>query len=462
MTAVSTYSLTGNVYIDAVLGDTKWATTQLTYSFPTSSSQYGAAYGSGEARNGFGAFNTAQKATVQAALKLYSAVSNLTFSQVTESTDQSATIRFAESNTPGTAWAYFPATSASGGDVWVNSRDYDAPRKGNYAYLTLMHEIGHSLGLEHAHEGTTIMPSSRDSMEYTVMSYRAYVGASTETGYTNEDWGYAQSLMMYDIAAIQHLYGANFSTNSGTTTYSWSPTTGEMFVNGVGQGAPGGNQIFLTVWDGGGTDTYDFSNYTTGLSINLQPGSWTRTSTEQRAKLDWDGSKLAVGNIANALLYHNDLRSLIERAIGGSANDVIKGNVAKNSLYGRSGNDTLYGLDGNDVLIGGVGKDTLIGGNGADTFDFNLITESRGSTIDTISDFVRGIDHIDLRSIDASTKASGNQAFSFIGASAFSGKAGQLKFSAGTVSGDVNGDKVADFQIKVAGLSKLDKGDFYL
>jgi serralysin len=58
MTAVSTYDLTGNAYIDALLSDTRWATNRLTYSFPTSSAPYGASYGSGEAASGFGAFGT--------------------------------------------------------------------------------------------------------------------------------------------------------------------------------------------------------------------------------------------------------------------------------------------------------------------------------------------------------------------------------------------------------------------
>ena len=61
------------------------------------------------------------------------------------------------------------------------------------------------------------MPVERDSMEYTVMSYRAYEGAAL-TGYVNETWGFAQSLMQLDIAAIQQMYGANFTTNSGATT----------------------------------------------------------------------------------------------------------------------------------------------------------------------------------------------------------------------------------------------------
>ncbi|NBJ13967.1 M10 family metallopeptidase C-terminal domain-containing protein, partial [Microvirga arsenatis] len=174
----------------------------------------------------------------------------------------------------------------------------------------------HALGLEHPHESG--MPLDRDSLEYTVMSYRSYTGASTTGGYVNESWGYAQSLMMYDIAALQALYGANYATHSGNTRYAWSPTTGETFVNGIGQGAPGDNRILLTVWDGGGLDTYDFSAYATGLTIDLQPGAWSTTSPAQLARLHWNGSKLAAGTIANALLHQGDTRALIENATGGS------------------------------------------------------------------------------------------------------------------------------------------------
>ena len=125
--------------------------------------------------------------------------------------------------------------------------------------------------------------------------------------------------MMYDIAAIQYMYGANFNFNAGNTVYKWSPTTGQEFINGVAQTAPGGNTIFMTIWDGGGNDTYDFSNYTTSLKIDLQPGSWTTASTAQLA--DLGNGHVAIGNIANALLYQNNPASLIENAIGGSGND---------------------------------------------------------------------------------------------------------------------------------------------
>jgi serralysin len=314
------------------------------------------------------------------------------------------------------------------------------------------------------------MPLNRDSIEYSVMSYRSYTGASLSTGYVNETWGFAQSLMMYDVAAIQELYGANYATNSGNTKYTWTPT-GQSYVNGVLQSAPGGNRIFLTIWDGGGNDTYDFTQYTTGLRVNLNPGAWTITSQAQRAKLSWDGSKLAAGNIANALLYHGDLHSLIENALGGSGNDLMYGNSVANRLQGNAGNDSMNGRGGNDILIGGSGNDALYGSSGADAlygnsgadmFRFGSVSDSLPTSRDTIKDFVRGIDHIDLRSIDANTKIAGNQAFSFIGRSAFTGSAGQLKFASGVLSGDVNGDKIADFAVNVTGLTTLYKTDFYL
>ncbi len=361
MPAVTSYKLTGDAYIDGVLGDTKWAVNSFTYSFPTSGSYYGKGYGSGENTTNFGALNSAQQAATRAALDEFASVANLSFTEIGETSTQHADLRFAMSDKPATAWAYFPSTDAEGGDAWFNrsSGDYAKPLKGNYAFATFLHEIGHALGLEHAHEAYK-MPENRDSMEFTVMSYRSYVGASLTGGYTNETGGYAQSLMMYDIAALQHMYGADFTTNGGDTTYRWSATTGEAFINGVGQGAPVANRIFETVWDGGGVDTYDFSNYATNLKVDLRPGQWITTSTAQLARLHWDGSKIAVGNIANALLHKGDLRSLVENAVGGSGNDVIVGNQVANTLHGGTGNDRLTGGAGEDILEAGAGTDTAV------------------------------------------------------------------------------------------------------
>jgi serralysin len=252
MPAVTTIGSTGDTYIDGLLGDLKWAISNFSYSFPTSASLYGTSYGEGETAT-FGTLTSLQQATARTALSMFAAVANVTFTQITETATAHADLRFGLSNLPSTAWAYFPATADEGGDAWFNksSDAYSKPVKGNYAFLTFIHEIGHALGLEHPHESG--LPADRDSMEYSVMSYRSYIDASTTGGYPNETWGYVQSLMMLDIAALQHLYGADYTTNSAGTVYRWSATTGEMFVDGIGQGAPGGNRILLTVWDGGAT-----------------------------------------------------------------------------------------------------------------------------------------------------------------------------------------------------------------
>ncbi|HEV7251657.1 MAG TPA: M10 family metallopeptidase [Mesorhizobium sp.] len=371
MPATTGVSRTGNAYTDGLLGDTKWATTSLTFSFPTSGGLYGSGYGQGENNTNFGVLNGAQQTAARLSLRQYSDVANLAFTEATGTSARYGDLRFGLSDKPSTAWAYMPSAADAGGDVWFNKSNgyYNSQLKGNYAFATFLHEVGHALGLEHPHENG--MPLDRDSVEYSVMSYRSYVGASATGGYVNETGGYAQSLMMYDIAAIQHLYGANFATNGGDTTYRWSPSTGEFFVNGVGQGAPAANRILQTVWDGGGVDTYDFSNHGGALKVDLRPGEWTTTSFAQLAQLHYNGSKPAIGNIANALQYNGDPRSLIENAKGGSGNDVITGNQAANTLWGNGGADQLFGLVGDDRLWGGTGNDWLDGGDGFDAALFS-------------------------------------------------------------------------------------------
>ena len=351
MPATSSVSPTSNPYINGVLSGIKWGANSLTFSFPTDPGFYGASYGSGEATMGFEAFTVTQQNATRSILSQYSSVINFSFTEVTETTSTHGDLRFAESDLPSTAWAYYPSSMDLGGDVWFNNSKswYDNPAQGNYAYYTIMHEIGHSMGLKHPHSATASfgsMPLDRDSVEYTVMSYRSYVGGGT-SGLTVGSTSYPQTLMMYDIVALQEMYGANFSTNSGNTTYRWDQSTGRMYVDDAQATSPNGNKIFLTVWDGGGHDTYDFSNYTTNLDVNLSPGAWSIVSTTQLA--DLGSGKKAAGNIANALQYQGNVASLIEDAIGGSGNDKIVGNAANNKITGGAGND---------YLDGGLGVDT--------------------------------------------------------------------------------------------------------
>ncbi len=366
---------TGNTNTNGVLSGSKWGGSTLTYSFPTLTSQYDAGYGS-ELTNGFATAPEATRVAIRYAMNLVSQYTNLVTTEVNPTTTQ-ADVRVAFSNEADpTAYAYYPSNGTKGGDIWYgnNYASYQNPIKGQYAWATTIHELGHALGLKHGHEtggvANTAMLAAYDQMAYSIMTYKSYENGPT-TGYTNETNGYAQTFMMYDIAALQTMYGANFNTNSGNTTYTWSATTGEMFINGAGQGAPGGNRIFMTVWDGNGIDTYDFSNYTTNMTINLAPGAFSITSSTQLAYLGNNGTnQYAPGNVFNALQFNGDIRSLIENANGGSGNDRITGNIAANVLNGGGGADTIISGLGADTLSGGTGSDILIA-DGAVTWDAN-------------------------------------------------------------------------------------------
>ena len=348
-TAVSA-SATNNPEIDGLLGGTKWSGT-ITYSFPDSSSDYIAGYGDGEpVAAGFSQAPLAMQQAITYAVALISGYTNAT---IQFAGTNGADIAVAQSSAANpTSYAYYPSNSPTGGDVWFGTQyNYSQAALGNYLFTTAIHELGHAFGLKHSQEtggvANVAVPTVHDDSEYTVMSYRAYAGAPL-TGYTNESYGYPQTYMANDILALQTLYGADFATHSENTVYSWNPTTGQEFINGVGQLAPGNgaggsaNRIFETVWDGNGIDTYDLSNYTTAVTINLNPGACSVTSAAQIAYLG--NGHYAAGNIYNAYLYNNDVRSYIDNAIGGLGNDTLIGNAIANILDGGSGNDTLIGL----------------------------------------------------------------------------------------------------------------------
>ena len=154
---------------------------------------------------------------------------------------------------------------------------------------------------------------------------------------------------------------------------------------------------------------------------------------------------------------------------GGNGDDTVRGEAGNDNVWGDAGADTVRGGAGHDILVGGTGLDSHQGGLGSDSFRFDSASET-GSTLelaDIIVDFSQTEqDRIMLGNIDADTLTAGNQTFSFIGAAAFGGTAGQLRafnLDGNTyVTGDTNGDSVGDFYIHLDGLHTLNAADFIL
>ncbi|MFM9935257.1 MAG: LamG-like jellyroll fold domain-containing protein [Novosphingobium sp.] len=152
---------------------------------------------------------------------------------------------------------------------------------------------------------------------------------------------------------------------------------------------------------------------------------------------------------------------------GNAGANTLSGNDSDNVLNGLAGNDWMVSNGGNDKLIGGLGADGLKGGAGADWFVFQSLADSTADAKgrDTITDFSR-TDHdlIDLSKIDANGADAGDGVFKLV--TAFDGTHGALTVAAqGTqwlISGDVNGDKIADFAILVTSSSALIAADFLM
>jgi hypothetical protein len=226
--------------------------------------------------------------------------------------------------------------------------------------------------------------------------------------------------------------------------------------------------------DGGaGTDTANYSSAAAGVSVSLDLATGQNTGGAGIDTLfrienligsgfDDDLTGSASINVLTGLAGDDTLD-------GGDGNDTLAGGDGDDALAGGEGFDKLVGGAGIDTLTGGAGRDVLTGGADADTFRYLSIadTGTSGLTRDRIADFVAGVDKIDLAAIDADAAGGGaNDAFSFIGAAAFSGTAGELRVSVPStntlVTGDVDGDAVADFHILLTGTHALSAGDFLL
>ena len=407
----------------------------------------------------FSAFSPGQRAAVTRISELVSDICNITFVNVPDNglppgpgNERIAFHNVNSSTVPywGAARNYEvdsetpPYGRIYGLDVTVNL--YRANQQGGWSEgdsnpRKLMHEFLHAVGLDHPGDYNgdsanyeTQALFQQDSNQYTVMSY----WLASVTGADHEAGGvvyYASTPLLFDVAALQYLYGANMATRAGDTVYGFNSTANRGEFNLALH-----PQAVFTIWDGGGKDTLDLSGYTTASRIDLNAGAFSD----------------AGGLTSNLSIAFN---VVIENAVGGAGADVIAGNEAANRLSGGGGGDRIRGAGGFDVVLGD---------SGADVFVFDALADSRMSALrsdgkkvapDLLADFVSGEDKIDVSAIDAIAATAANDAFTFIGASPFSGTAGELRFEVrGSVAHlflDVDGDRFGDLEIVCASPSIL-------
>ncbi|HUR89745.1 MAG TPA: Ig-like domain-containing protein [Ramlibacter sp.] len=465
-------SLTGDHDADSLLDGLQWAGATITYSFASSASTwstddstgYGPSSGDEDPWTGFAALNATEKAAVRSALAAWGAVANLTFEEVTDSATVAGDIRFGFSDavSDAQAWAYTPGDGAYGGDVWFYrfGTSYGSSwSKGSYEYMTALHELGHALGLKHPFDtgdSNDVLSAAIDSRSGTVMSYSAALG-NPNTYFTYEP----TTPMVYDVLAIQAMYGANMTYNATDTTYTFT-----------------GPQYNQTIWDAGGIDSIvDNSGFASEIDLNEGHGSkigariyvtdafgkklsevdnvWIAYGAQIENARTGSGKDSLTGNALDNDLdgggsadtmagglgddtYHVDdpgdvvtelaasgsdtvyaslgytLGADVENLVltgsavltgtGNSANNWLTGNEANGRLEGGAGNDTLEGRGGNDTLSGGDGIDTaVLPGYSADyvlgTIGADRTYWSWASGLDTVKDDVEFI-RFDDRTIE--------------------------------------------------------------
>lgn len=306
-------------------------------------------YGTGEARDGnplllehFERFSTEQRINTRKVFENLENIINVDFVEVPDTSFNSlgyegGDIRFGEYGIPfptstASAFAFYPGFTAEAGDIWINRlNSANGPEPTHdpdtFDYYTLLHEVGHALGLKHSFTDISRLPESTDSADFTVMSY-----TGSESYDFFNDIGAPATFQPYDIAELQQLYGANTTYRNGDDDYA----IGNYFQR---------QQFVETIWDTGGHDTISGVGSVRPTTIDLR-----------------QGARSSVGAFERNLSIAHGVE--IEDAIGSDLSDTLIGNYLDNTLIGGLGNDDLTGLQGNDFLIGGAGNDNFNWGVG--------------------------------------------------------------------------------------------------
>ena len=289
----------------------------------------------------------------------------------------------------------------------VNVRQWtpDQIEPGGNFYRTIIHEVGHGLGLKHPHDSGSLAfapnyfpgidPAATSAerqrslglldlnhMFGSVMSYiHGYefdeqglvVEVPTRQRPVAEDFfldhGFAATPMAYDIAAIQYLYGANTAFRTGDNVYLLPNSNDPRpFVRGAPNeaGVPEAiiyqpdTAFWQSIWDAGGTDEIRYDVLAPDGSVSV--GSRNTIIDLTAATLDATETSRGVLSYAAFIGGGYTIANgvVIENATGGNGQDRITGNAANNVLAGRGGDDTLAGAGGADTINGGDGNDTAV------------------------------------------------------------------------------------------------------